>query len=246
MEVDSLHIAILHRTSNIVSSGMEIGDVLQELVVITAEVTGSDACLIYLADHATGEVVLRASQLPHAPEIGSVRLKLGEGITGWVAQHKTVVALPRNAFADSRFKPFASLVEDTYEAFLSVPLVSGGEVIGVVNVHHREPHEHTPKEISLLLFLGEQMGGAIAMSLLAEQNARLQEETVQIREQLEVRKLVERAKGILQQRYQWSEQQAYKRLREESRRLRKPIREIAEAVLLVESLGQNESAPANG
>jgi uroporphyrinogen-III synthase len=112
-----------------------------------------------------------------------------------------------------------------------------------VNVHHREPHEHTPKEISLLLFLGEQMGGAIAMSLLAGQNARLREEAVQIREQLEVRKLVERAKGILQQRYQWTEQQAYRRLREESRRLRKPIREIAEAVLLVESLGQDESAP---
>jgi two-component system, response regulator PdtaR len=187
----------------------------------------------------------RASQLPHAPEIGSVRLKLGEGITGWVAQHKTVVALARNAFADTRFKSFAALVEDTYEAILSVPLVSGGEVIGVLNVHHREPHEHTPKEISLLLFVGEQMGGAIAMSLLAEQNARLQEEAVQIREQLEVRKLVERAKGILQKRYRWTEQQAYQRLRDESRRLRRPIREIAEAVLLVESLGQNESAPAD-
>ena len=225
---------------------MAIGDVLQELIAITVEVTGSDACLVYLADYATGEVVLRASQLPHAPEIGSVRLKLGEGITGWVAQHKTVVALARNASADARFKSFASLVEDTYEAFLSVPLVSGGEVIGVLNVHHREPHEHTQKEVSLLLFVGEQMGGAIAMSLLAEQNARLQDEALQIRHQLETRKLVERAKGLLQSRYQWTEQQAYQRLRDESRRLRKPIREIAEAVLLVESLGQNESCPADG
>ncbi len=246
MGADSSHIALLHRTSKIVSSGLAIGDVLQELIAITVEVTGSDACLVYLADYATGEVVLRASQLPHAPEIGSVRLKLGEGITGWVAQHKTVVALARNASADARFKSFASLVEDTYEAFLSVPLVSGGEVIGVLNVHHREPHEHTQKEVSLLLFVGEQMGGAIAMSLLAEQNARLQDEALQIRHQLETRKLVERAKGLLQSRYQWTEQQAYQRLRDESRRLRKPIREIAEAVLLVESLGQNESCPADG
>ena len=245
MAADSSHIAILHRTSKIVSSGLSIGDVLQELIAITVEVTGSDACLVYLADCATGEVVLRASQLPHAPEIGSVRLKLGEGITGWVAQHKTVVALARNASADARFKSFASLIEDTYEAFLSVPLVSGGEVIGVLNVHHREPHEHTQKEVSLLLFVGEQMGGAIAMSLLAEQNARLQDEALQIRQQLEARKLIERAKGVLQQRYQWTEQQAYERLRNESRRLRKPVREIAEAILMVESLGQNENCPAD-
>jgi uroporphyrinogen-III synthase len=241
MGADSSHIAILHRTSKIVSSGLAIGEILQELIAITVEVTSSDACLVYLPDHATGDIVLRASQLPHAPEIGSVRLKLGEGVTGWVAQHKTVVALARNASADGRFKSFANLVEDTYQAFLSVPLVSGGEVIGVLNVHHREPHEHTSKEISLLLFVGEQMGGAIALSLLAEENARLQGEALQIKQQLETRKLVERAKGLLQRRYQWTEQQAYERLRNESRRLRKPIREIAEAILLVEGLGQNES-----
>jgi len=93
-----------------------------------------------------------------------------------------------------------------------------------------------------LLFVGEQMGGAIALSLLAEENARLQDEALQIKQQLETRKLVERAKGLLQSRYQWTEQQAYQRLRNESRRLRKPIREIAEAILLVEGLGQSEGS----
>jgi uroporphyrinogen-III synthase len=86
------------------------------------------------------------------------------------------------------------------------------------------------------------MGGAIALSLLAEENARLQDEALQIKQQLETRKLVERAKGLLQSRYQWTEQQAYQRLRNESRRLRKPIREIAEAILLVEGLGQSEGS----
>jgi signal transduction protein with GAF and PtsI domain len=76
--------------------------------------------------------------LPHDAEIGNVRMKMGEGITGWVAAHNSVVALPKNASADSRFKSFSSLQEDTYEAFLSVPLVDSGEIIGVINVHHRE------------------------------------------------------------------------------------------------------------
>ncbi len=235
-ETAKWQVEILHRTSRIVSSGLSIDDMLAEIIAITVEVTECDACLVYLPDHETGDVVLRASQLPHDAEIGNVRLSMGEGIAGWVAQHKTVVALSRNAWADSRFKTFSTMVEDTYEALLSVPLVRGGEVIGVFNVHHRDAHVHTPEEISLLSFLGEQMGGVIAYSELAEHNARLKKEALLVRQQLEERKLVERAKGILQQRFGMTEQDSYQSLREESRRQRKSIRDVAEAVLMVENI----------
>ncbi len=235
------HLALLHRTSQIVSSAIAIDDMLQELIALTIEVTRCDACLIYLPDYATNEIVLRASQLPHAAEIGHVRMRMGEGVTGWVAEHKSVVALAGNSAADSRFKRISALVEDTYEAFLSVPLISGGEAIGVLNVHHKERHEHAPLEVSLVSFLGEQIGGAIAFAQLAEDHERLRKESREIREQLEARKLTERAKGILQRRYNLSEQEAYQRLRDESRRLRKPLRTIAEAVLLVENLVTGES-----
>jgi uroporphyrinogen-III synthase len=231
-------VAILHRTSRIVSSGLSIDDMLQELVAITVEVTACDACLVYLPDSETGDIVLRASQLPHDAEIGAVRLNVGEGIAGWVAQHKSAVALSNHAFSDRRFKHFTALIEDTYEALVSVPLVRGGEVIGVLNVHHRDPHEHSPDEISVLCFLGEQMGGAIAYSKLAEHNVKLKKEALLIRQQLEERKIVERAKGVLQQRFGLSEEEAYQRLRDESRRLRRSIRDVSEAVLLVEGLGQ--------
>ena len=143
-----------------------------------------------------------------------------------------------------RFKRFPGLVEDTYEAFLSVPLVSGGEVIGIVNVHHRERHEHAPEEIALLNFIGEQMGGAIAKARLAEENARLLDETLEMKRQLETRKLVERAKGILQQRYGLTEEDAYLRLRNESRRLRRPMRDLAEAIILSEELTRRNEGGA--
>src|SRR6266704_4154650 len=141
-------VAILHRISNIVSSDLSLDNMLQELVDLTLQVTACDACLVYLVDHGSGEVVLSASQLPHDSEIGKIRLKMGEGITGWVALHKSVVALSSNASADTRFKSFQALPEDTYEAFLSVPLVTGGDLIGVSNVHHREKHAHTPAEVA--------------------------------------------------------------------------------------------------
>jgi two-component system, response regulator PdtaR len=169
---------------------------------------------------------------------------MGEGVTGWVAEHKSVVALSSNAASDRRFKRFQALIEDTYQAFLSVPLVSGGDVIGVINVHHRERHEHSSDEVALLTFIGEQMGGAISKSLLAEENARLLEETLEMKRQLEVRKLVERAKGILQHRHSLTEEEAYLRLRNESRRLRRPMRDLAEAIILAEDLSRKSDSEA--
>jgi len=215
---------------------------LGEIIGLTAQVTDCDACLVYLIEPETDEIVLRASQVPHAAALGNLRMKMGEGVTGWVAEHKSVVALTSNAAADRRFKRFQVLIEDTYEAFLSVPLVSGGDIIGVINVHHREAYAHTPDEIALLTFVGEQMGGAISKSVLAEENARLVEETQEMKRQLETRKVVERAKGILQQRYSLTEEDAYLRLRNESRRLRRPMKELAEAIILAEELSRKNDS----
>jgi signal transduction protein with GAF and PtsI domain len=231
METDNSQVALLHRISSIVSSQRSIDEMLGEIIGLTVQVTDCDACLVYLLEKDTGEIVLRASQLPHASDLGNLRLKIGEGVTGWVVEHKAVVALKSNAKADARFKKFSGLVEDTYEAFLSVPLVSGGDVIGVINVHHREEHAHSQHEVNLLTFVGEQMGGAIAKS-------RLVEETLEMKRQLETRKLVERAKGILQSKHKLTEEEAYLRLRNESRRLRRPMRDLAEAIILAEDLSR--------
>jgi uroporphyrinogen-III synthase len=232
------HVTLLHRISGIVSSERTLDEMLGEIVGMTVQVTECDACLVYLIEKETSEIVLRASQLPHAAELGTLRMAMGEGITGWVAEHKSVVALGSRASTDARFKRFSALVEDTYEAFLSVPLVSGGEVIGVINVHHREQHDHRPDEVSLLTFVGEQMGNAVARARLAEENARLLEETLEMKRELETRKLVERAKGILQRNHGLTEEEAYLRLRGESRRMRRPMKELAEAIILAEELNR--------
>jgi uroporphyrinogen-III synthase len=235
-------ITLLHRVSSIVSSELSLDEMLGEIVGLTVQATGCDACLVYLIETESGEIVLRASQVPHAADLGSLRMKMGEGVTGWVAEHKAVVALPSNAAADHRFKRFQALIEDTYQAFLSVPLVSGGDVIGVINVHHRETHEHSPEEIGLVNFIGEQMGGAIARALLAEENQRLMLEALEMKRRLEERKLVERAKGILQYKHKLTEEDAYLRLRNESRRLRRPMKDLAEAIILSEDLSRKTEA----
>jgi signal transduction protein with GAF and PtsI domain len=148
---------------------------LGQIVGLTVQVTSCDACLVYLLEPGGRELALRASQLPHASTVGSFRMKVGEGITGWVAENKTVVALSSRASSDPRFKSIPDLIEDTYEAFLCVPLLNKGEVVGAVNVHHRDQHVHSFDEISAISFIGELMSSAIAKSLLEEENARLAE-----------------------------------------------------------------------
>src|SRR4030095_4391195 len=162
-------LALLHRISGIVSSAMSLQKMLNELIGLVVGVTDCDACLVYFLEASRDEIVLCASQLPHVGEIGKIRLKIGEGVTGWVAKHQSVVALSSRASMDPRFKSFPSLPEDTYEAFLSVPLISSGEVIGVINVHHRQRREHMAEEVALVSYVAEQMGGAIGKTRLLEQ-----------------------------------------------------------------------------
>src|SRR6266851_9966860 len=120
MESTGFDASVLHRVSGIVSSELSLDEMLGEIVGLTAQVSGCDACLVYLVEEGTDEFVLRASQVPHASDLGNLRMKMGEGVTGWVAEHQSAVALSSNASADPRFKLFPALVEESYEAFLSV------------------------------------------------------------------------------------------------------------------------------
>jgi uroporphyrinogen-III synthase len=245
MDPSASQVSLLHRISGIVSSNRSVDEMLGEIIGMTVQVTGCDACLVYMLEAASGELVLRASQVPHAAEIGHLALKLGQGLTGWAVENKSVVALAERASSDKRFLRLPGLIEDTYEAFCSVPLITAGEVIGVINVHHKERHDYAPEEVALITFVGEQMGGALARARLEDENARLVEETQEMKRQLETRKLVERAKGILQYKFSLTEEEAYLRLRNESRRLRRPMRDLAEAIILTEDLSRKASEPGS-
>ncbi len=83
----------LYQISNSINSHLEMDEVLSETMRLVHEITQGDSCLLYLLDEENGELVLQASKDPHPSEIGELRLKLGEGITGWVAQKKGDYAL---------------------------------------------------------------------------------------------------------------------------------------------------------
>ncbi len=135
---------------------------LDSVVQLVVEFMECDSCLLYLLEH--NELVLCASNAAHPQSIGKVRLKLSEGLTGWVARERRLLAISREAYNDPRFKLFSELPEDTFEAFLSAPIVFRNGVVGVINVQHRDPHAHTGGEMELLTTVGEQVGCLLELS----------------------------------------------------------------------------------
>jgi two-component system, sensor histidine kinase and response regulator len=171
---------LLHRVSRIVNSDLSMDQMLGEVVGLVSQTSGCDACLVYLVESETTDLVLLASQLPHGHDVGTLKIKMGEGITGWVAENQSPVALSSQAGADPRSRKFSVLIEDTYEALLSVPLTGNGKTVGVINVHHREEHHHSSEEIDLITFIGEQMGSVIAKNLIAGENARMSQREIEM------------------------------------------------------------------
>jgi len=162
-------INLLQRITRLISTHLDLDLVLKEIVELVVSETGADACLIYLLDNACEALILRASKKPHPTLIGRVRLEVGEGIAGWVAKERKVVAISKDAHDDPRFKQFHRLPEDRYQALLSIPVINRNEVVGVINVQHKKAHHHSEGELALLTMIGQQVGGAILNAHLYEE-----------------------------------------------------------------------------
>ena len=144
---------------------MSLQEVLQGVVALVVEFTQCDACLVYLLDN--NELVLCASNTPHPSTIGKLRLRLDEGLTGWVARERRLLAISREAYNDPRFKTFGELPEDSFESFLSAPVIARNRVVGVINVQHRVAHPHTGSEMEVLTTVGEQVGCVLVLARMA-------------------------------------------------------------------------------
>ena len=156
LERTEQQLRLFQKISRFMVRELSLQEVLRGIVSMVVEFTACDSCLIYLIDKQ--ELVLCASNTAKDSVLGRVRLKLGEGLTGLVARERKLLAIYREAYMDPRFKAFSELPEDSYEAFLSAPVIARNRVVGVINVQHRDAHAHGGSEMELLTTVGEQVG----------------------------------------------------------------------------------------
>ena len=170
LEQKEQELRILHEVAKDISSNVELDELLHRIVEMIMRFITADSCLIYLYDEQNNALILTASNNPQNGKalLGRIKLKMGEGVTGWVAREKKPVVLPREAYKDPRFKPFTALDDDKYEAFLSIPILSRDEIVGVMNIRSREEHAYPEHQVNLLFTVSRYLGSTIKNAIIHE------------------------------------------------------------------------------
>ncbi|MDD4910596.1 MAG: GAF and ANTAR domain-containing protein [Candidatus Omnitrophica bacterium] len=217
-------IEALYKIGKAITSDLYLEDILKLIVTVTAQAMGSNVCSLMLIDEKQKVLAIRASQSISEGYNKKGPLRIGEGVAGKVVLSKK----PRTVYnvledKDYKFKDIAG--KDGLVSLLCVPMMVKNKAIGALNLYTSKPHKFTESEIEILTTVANQ-------AALVIENTELMVKTKVIQEELESRKLIERAKGILMKQKGLSEEEAYKVMQRHSMDSRKSMRQIAEAVIL--------------
>lgn len=218
----------ISKVSKTITSNLYLEEILKLIVTVTAEITDSKICSLMLIDEKTGELVLKATQSMSEAYNKKPPLKIGEGIAGKVALSNKPIAI-YDLHNEPEYRSKAIAEKEGLKSLLSVPLAVKDKVIGVLNSYTSHPHKFTKDEINILTTVASQASIVI-------ENAELMVKTKVIKEELESRKAIERAKGILMRQQGLTEDEAFRKIQKQSMDIRKSMREIAEAIILIENM----------
>jgi signal transduction protein with GAF and PtsI domain len=222
-------IKALSEISKAISSDHYLEDILGLIVTVTANVMDSKICSLWLLDEDTKTLSIEATQSISEEYLKARVLHLGEGVVGLVAQEKKPMRVD-DVLEDQRFKEKKLARKEGLCSLLSVPMMVRGKVLGVINCYTSYPHQFTDTEEAVLTTVANQ--AAICID-----NTELMVKTKVIQEELETRKLVERAKGFLMKEFKLDEDEAFRRIRKKSMDTRRSMREVAEAIILAHEIG---------
>jgi GAF domain-containing protein len=161
----------LYSVIKLVSSSLETLPMLHGVVDLATEATGCHACFIYLLEG--DRLTIRAASPVFADAVGNVQMGLDEGLTGWVARHRTPEFIRDKAMEDPRMKYIPALEEERFQSMVAVPILArAGATIGVIVLHTKAPHEFTEDALKLLVHIASLVSGAIENAQLYDQQRR--------------------------------------------------------------------------
>ncbi len=217
--------------SRAITSDLYLEDLLKLIVMVTAKVTGVEICSLWLVDE-TGDgtkIRLKATQAIDPDYLKDRSLNMNEGVVGFVAS-KNRPLIVEDVLKEPRFKEKEMAKKLGLVSMVSVPLhVKEDKVIGVLNCFTAKAHQFSETEVNLITTVANQAAVAIF-------NTELMVKTSVIQEELETRKLVERAKEVLIRRRNMTGEQAYRWIQKRSMDSRKSMRSVAEAILLSDEI----------
>ena len=198
------------------------------LLELSLAQTNSQGAYLYRLDRDPDGLELIAWSGRAVSDIESFDVELRPEAAGWHRDNLTAVVLDRDAWSDWRFERFPEFLRNRFPAAASVPLVDQGEVVGIVNVCRVAAAAWQPREAAFLRSLSLPLGALVSHS---RTRVKLETEVEELSRKLADRKLLDRAKGLLQARHQWTEEQAYLQIRLASRQRRVPMRDVAREII---------------
>jgi signal transduction protein with GAF and PtsI domain len=225
------YIKALMDISRAITSDLYLEDILKLIVMVTAKVTGVEICSLWLIDESQNpkKIRLKATQAIDPDYVKDRSLHMDEGVVGYVATHNQPLII-KDVLEEPRFKEKEMAKKLGLVSMVGVPLqVKDEKVIGVLNCFMAEPHEFSDTEVNLITAVASQAAVAIL-------NTELMVKTKVIQEELETRKLVERAKEVLMRRRNMTGDQAYRWMQKRSMDSRKSMHHVAEAILLSDEI----------
>ena len=161
----------LYGVIRLVSSSLEVLPMLQGIVELATEATGCHACFIYLLED--DRLTIRAASPVFAEAVGRVQMGVDEGLTGWVARHRTPEFIRERAMDDPRMKYVPLLQEERFQSMVAVPILARSEdTIGVIVLHTEAPREFTEETLKLLVHIASLVSGAIENAQLYDRERR--------------------------------------------------------------------------
>jgi len=230
-ETYNKYIKALMDISRVITSDLYLEEILKLIVMVTARVTGVEICSLWLIDETISppKIRLKATQSIDPEYVKDRSLNMNEGVVGFVATHKVPLII-EDVLKEPRFKEKEMAKKLGLVSMVGVPLeVKDKEIIGVLNCFTSRHRVFSETEVNLIRTVANQAAAAIM-------NTELMVKTKVIQEELETRKLVERAKEILMQRRNKTGEEAYRWIQKRSMDTRKSLRNVAEAILLSEDL----------
>lgn len=196
----------------------------------------SDRAHLYSVDPAACELrLVSASSTSEDCRIPRVSLELRPQIHHWLEQLETATVLSPD---NPRFASFPETIASRVSSLLVSPLRVGGEFAGVLTLARQGRSAFDAAEIAAvaksctaLVALIRAFDSKREVEILRDKLRALRHENVGLERRLLERKLVERAKGLLQSHYGWTEEDAYYHLRRTSRQERTPMAVIAQRII---------------
>ena len=199
-------------------------EILQLIVTMTAEVMNSKICSLMLLDPEKNELKIAATQALSADYLNKPAVKVGESISGRTVLEKKPITVA-DVTKDKLYGFPEIAKKEGIVSLLSVPMQIDGRVMGVINSYTNQVHTFTDLEIKILQAVANQAAVAI-------ENMKLRQENLEVKQALKERKQIDQAKALLIEKDGLTEPEAHQLIQKTSRDQRRPMVEVANAILL--------------